>query len=75
MAFHIAMSVLVLMAVHYAGQRYLLWVAMAIHTALNILPPVIVWLDIPLPMTAEFAAMLIPIIFTVRMWKKHGGGA
>lgn len=75
MAFHIAMSVLVLMAVHYAGQRNLLFIAMAIHTLADILPPLVVGLNVPFPMSVVFVITLIPIFFTVKMWKKYGGGA
>ncbi|MBQ7186901.1 MAG: YhfC family intramembrane metalloprotease [Ruminococcus sp.] len=75
MANHIALSVLVLMAVHYRGQRNLLFAAMAIHTFMDILPPLLVWTGIPLPFAADLIIMLIPIIFTVKMWKKYGGGA
>ena len=75
MAFHIAMSVLVMMAVHYAGQKNLLFAAMAIHTFVDVVPPILVWLKVPFPMAVEFIITLIPIFFTLRMWKKYGGGA
>ena len=39
------------------------------------LPPLPVWTGISLPFAADLIIMLIPIIFTVKMWKKYGGGA
>lgn len=74
MVFHIAMSVLVLMAVHYEGQKNLLFFAMAIHTLADLIPPVLVQLNFPLPVTGVLLLMLIPIVFTARMWKRYGGG-
>ena len=70
MLFHIAMSVLVLIAVHYEGKGFLLVCAMIMHTVADCLPPMIVWLKVPLPMTAELIIMAVPIVFTYFYWKK-----
>lgn len=67
---HCALSVLVLISVHYVGQKKLLYAAMGIHTFTDILPPLVVWLKVPLPMTTVAAAEILIILYIRRIWKR-----
>ncbi|MBR6045083.1 MAG: YhfC family intramembrane metalloprotease [Ruminococcus sp.] len=58
-AFHIAMSVLVLAAVHYIGQKKYLFIAMGLHTAGNFL----VWAISVVPALAVLCIVPDPGIF------------
>ena len=70
MFLHIALSVLVLAAVVYVGEKKQLWIAMALHTFLDIIPPLIVWSKVPLPMLTNSLIALIPIVYAYKVWKR-----
>ncbi|MBR6101608.1 MAG: YhfC family intramembrane metalloprotease [Ruminococcus sp.] len=72
-ACHIALSVLVLISVHYVGQQKQLFIAMAIHTFFDVLPPLIVWTGFPFPLLGELIFGGLTIYYTRRVWKSVNG--
>lgn len=67
---HILLSILVLISVHYVGQKKQLYIAMAIHTFWDVLTPLMLWLGIANIITVKIIPDVLLFVYVYKLWKQ-----
>ena len=71
MGAQIGLSLLVLSAVFYVGCQKQLFVAMALHTAINFFPQMLLDFKVPYPKLIEFGIFGIVLLYVFLVWRRR----